>query len=53
MKTVKTVQIVAKEEGATEKTETGNTTCKECFQAKTGVGIAHHCTARQPPGKKI
>ena len=45
MKTVKTVQIVTQEEEVTEKTETGNTMCKECFQARTGAGIAHSCTS--------
>ena len=44
VKTVKTVQIVTKEEEVTEKTEAGNTMCKECFQARTGAGIAHSCT---------
>ena len=43
--TVKTVQIVTNEEEATEKTVTSNTMCTQCFQARTGVGIAHSCTS--------
>ena len=43
--TVKTVQIVTNEEEATEKTVTSNTMCTQCFQARTGVGIADSCTS--------
>ena len=45
VKTVKTVQIVTNKEEATEKIVTSNTMCTQCFQARTGVGIAHSCTS--------